>query len=353
MAYIIKRAVQHSVFLPESERPPPGVKPGQDLKTPPQDITTTYTTAASARQPDHTYLRHTTFTDASEYGKCFANVTKMDCVVQRKDLAERYQQRRERKAKRSDQLSEGATNFDQKAHELSSAHHWTTSYRAGFIEARRDGDWSIAETKPQVRGGVTAVVPVRCVTEDTGISSFTERFGEYGSAPRDLIADPNAAQLPVKITALEDGTTKGKAHVPGYQGFIPSNIRNPSVVSQALGEDTRQTVDKTTMTEIYHQNVPGYGGHLPTESKNDKGPRQLTTSSIFGSDYAVKDFSKNTIGTGSVLLVVLIPSIIMVIAKVGRREALSCLEEILAGVAALPVHVMDKRPALVCAWQCP
>ncbi|KAF4701168.1 hypothetical protein FOZ63_025932 [Perkinsus olseni] len=211
MAYIIKRAVQHSVFLPESERPPPGVKPGQDLRVPPQDITTTYTTAASARQPDHTYLRHTTFTDASEYGKCFANVTKMDCVVQRKDLAERYQQRRERKAKRSDQLSEGATSFDQKAHELSSARHWTTSYRADFIETRGEGDWSIAGTKPQVRGGVTAVVPVRCVTEDTGISSFTERYGEYGSAPRDLIADPTAAQLPVKITALEDGTTKGGA----------------------------------------------------------------------------------------------------------------------------------------------
>ncbi|KAF4689880.1 ATPase, P-type (transporting), HAD super, sub IC [Perkinsus olseni] len=293
MAYIIKRAVQHSVFLPESERPPPGVKPGQDLRVPPQDITTTYTTAASAKQPDHTHLRHTTFTDASEYGKCFANVTKMDCVVQRKDLAERYHQRRERKAKRSDQLSEGATSFDQKAHELSSARHWTTSYRADFIGARKEGDWSIAGTKPQVRGGVTAVVPVRCVTEDTGISSFTERFGEYGSAPRDLIADPNAAQLPVKITALEDGTTKGKAHIPGYQGFIPSNVRNPSVVSQAFGDDTRQTIDKTTMTEIYHQNVPGYFGHLPTESKNDKGPRQLTTSTIAGSDYAVKSFSRS------------------------------------------------------------
>ncbi|KAF4663328.1 hypothetical protein FOL47_005801 [Perkinsus chesapeaki] len=250
MAYIIKRAAQHSVYLPESERLPPPVKPGQDLNEPPQYIKTTYTTAAAAKVADHTYLRHTTFTDQSEYGKEFSNVTKMDCIVQRKDLSERYQQRCERKAKRSDQISDDANEFDKKAHRLAKATHWTSSYRADFIDARNEGDWSPSGTQPKIKGGVTAVVPVRCVTEDTGISTFTERYGEYGSAPKDLIFDPEAAKLPVKVTALEDGTTKGKTHIPGYQGFIPSNIHNPSVLSQAFGDEVRYTTNKTAMSEV-------------------------------------------------------------------------------------------------------
>ena len=34
---------------------------------------------------------------------------------------------------------------------------------------------------------------------------------------------------------------------------------------------------RSNITEIYHQNIPGYTGHLPTDSRNDLGPRQITS----------------------------------------------------------------------------
>ncbi|EER19989.1 hypothetical protein Pmar_PMAR006885 [Perkinsus marinus ATCC 50983] len=104
-----------------------------------------------------------------------------------------------------------------------------------------------------------------------------------------LSVSRNASKLPVKVTGLDDGTTRGKAYIPGYQGFIPSNVRNPSVVSQALGKNVREASDKIIMTEIYSHNIPGYEGYQPTDSTNDKGPRQLTSSTVYGSDFAVRN----------------------------------------------------------------
>jgi hypothetical protein len=85
----------------------------------------------------------------------------------------------------------------------------------------------------------------------------------------------------VKKDELTVGTTKGTKHIPGYQGFLPSNTHHPQVRRVEQGEQER-SVDKTRLTDTYHLNIPGYAGHLPTEVINDKGPRQVSSMTVSG-----------------------------------------------------------------------
>merc|ERR1719198_2134759 len=86
-------------------------------------------------------------------------------------------------------------------------------------------------------------------------------------------------------TALTVGTAKGTCHMPGYQGFLPTNTANPRCAAIAHGENTR-TTDKTNLTSTFHTNIVGYAGHKPTNAANDRGGVSLTTLTSKGRDFA-------------------------------------------------------------------
>ena len=83
------------------------------------------------------------------------------------------------------------------------------------------------------------------------------------------------------------GTTCGTSHIPGFQGFLPVESRNPRVAHYASGKDIKKKND-AALVQNFHQNMPGYGGFVAKVAINDQGPRQitsLTTASDFNAIY--------------------------------------------------------------------
>jgi hypothetical protein len=114
------------------------------------------------------------------------------------------------------------------------------------------------------------------LTRGSGNSTYAEEFGKYGSNPRDKILKGGLTWK----KELDAGTTKGTFHIPGYQGYIPSNVCLAEVARVEKGENTR-SIDKTNIDQTYHVNMIGYNGHEPRSARNDKGgrlPTKLTTS---------------------------------------------------------------------------
>ena len=67
------------------------------------------------------------------------------------------------------------------------------------------------------------------------------------------------------------GTSKTTTHIPGYNGFIPKTDFNPKAVAQAQLCGNRNTIVKQNIIENYQVKLPGYSGHKPMNSINDKG----------------------------------------------------------------------------------
>jgi len=86
-------------------------------------------------------------------------------------------------------------------------------------------------------------------------------------------------------TALTVGTTKGTAHIPGYQGFLATNTSNVRVAEIAHGGNMRST-DKTNLTHVFHTNTVGYGGHKPSNACNDRGGVSLTNLTTAGAAFS-------------------------------------------------------------------
>ncbi|RHY91926.1 hypothetical protein DYB31_003159 [Aphanomyces astaci] len=111
----------------------------------------------------------------------------------------------------------------------------------------------------------------------TPASSHQLDFGTYGSEPlvRPYIGRTNG--MASTTTDLFDGTTKATFHIPRYQGFIPQTKYNPTAVAQGDGEQTRGTEEDL---RLYHlNNLPGYTGHKPVDSKNVRGEAKSGTDS--------------------------------------------------------------------------
>uniref|UniRef100_A0A0G4G3C2 Uncharacterized protein n=1 Tax=Chromera velia CCMP2878 TaxID=1169474 RepID=A0A0G4G3C2_9ALVE len=136
--------------------------------------------------------------------------------------------------------------------------------------------------------------PPTCLQQPIGISRYTTDFGAPGTNPRFLVP-PGATRIPVPKDELYKGTTKGSFHTPNYGGFLPVNLKNTGVARHAEGAATR-SVDKTNITDIYRHNLPGYGGHVPTNAVNDRGPRILGDRSSTGrmllEPYTITSISK-------------------------------------------------------------
>jgi hypothetical protein len=128
-----------------------------------------------------------------------------------------------------------------------------------------------------------AVNPPSCVGGAAVKSAYHEDYGHYGSNPCDKVARHHTS-MPVIKSALTRGTPKGTGHMPGYQGYLPGNTSNPYVARVEAGGTLRST-DKSNLTEIYHQNVPTYTGHVAKCPMNDKGPVTASAHTEMGRSF--------------------------------------------------------------------
>jgi len=165
----------------------------------------------------------------------------------------------------------------------SGAAHWQSEYKVAGRE--------VGEAPPEHRASARAAIRpwpmhrlsvVGCGEDST---AYRDHFGRYGSNPRERVRS-DETKLPVFKTPLNAGTPRGTAHMPGYQGFIPSKPTGPESERVAAGECAR-SIDKTNIVEIFHRNVVGYAGHVPGSFRNDFGGRRQTSLTVQGSDYVL------------------------------------------------------------------
>ena len=68
------------------------------------------------------------------------------------------------------------------------------------------------------------------------------------------------------------GTTQVTSHIPGYNGFIPKSDFNQTALDQSkMLNKNRNTIVKQNIVENYQVKLPGYSGHKPMSSVNDRG----------------------------------------------------------------------------------
>lgn len=255
---IPKRATQHGLFLSGSEAPIVTLKPGQ------KELHRNgfYTTETKALE--ETYIAQDQF-KKSVYAKHTSELTQpVDYMDPQKPIRP--------------VVSGGKTDAD-KQH---GAAHWRTEYKNTFSEAGKEGH--MPPYKRQIGPPFEIQNPPACVSQPNELSFYQHEFGVYGSDPRHRISKQDTV-LVTRKTDLTRGTTKGTTHIPGYQGFIPTNTNNPKVAEIEKGDKIRGN-DKNNLVEIYHLNIPGYAGHVPVCAQNDKGPRQISTMTIHGKDYS-------------------------------------------------------------------
>eukprot|EP00746_Dinoflagellata_sp_MGD_P072071 gnl/MRDRNA2_/MRDRNA2_29282_c0_seq1.p1 gnl/MRDRNA2_/MRDRNA2_29282_c0~~gnl/MRDRNA2_/MRDRNA2_29282_c0_seq1.p1 ORF type:complete len:264 (+),score=38.75 gnl/MRDRNA2_/MRDRNA2_29282_c0_seq1:84-875(+) len=263
MAHIPKRATQHCVFMPGYEIARPALKPGQD-----QLCRQNYYTAES-KPLEETYIAQEIIKD-SEYSKNIASRT----------LPEDYE---------DPQKPMRPPVVENKAGHLGTA-HWRSEYSSTCNSEAIAGSVPHRQTGPPFEPVSVPTV----VSAPNELSMYSKDFGEYGSDPRARLSRSDT-KLPNPKHELTVGTTKGTMHIPGYQGFLPTNTNNPRVAAIEAGEHIR-TVDKSNLYEIYHLNLPGYAGHVPGNGLNDRGPRQINSFSISGKELsAVAGFANDNI----------------------------------------------------------
>ncbi|CAD7929770.1 unnamed protein product [Amoebophrya sp. A25] len=132
--------------------------------------------------------------------------------------------------------------------------------------------------------GFTRIVDERAIREKTLMEKVGDiakdgRSGEAPELPREAIT-----KFVTVKHELTKGTTRGTSHIPGYQGYIPVNTsnRNCAKIECGIGEREKWF----NLAEQYHLNIPGYTGHLPYSSINDRGTRQVNSMSTYNRDYA-------------------------------------------------------------------
>jgi len=257
LAYVPKRATQHGIFLSGREAPIVTLKPGQ------KELHRDGFYTAETKALEETYLSQDAF-KKSVYTK---NISELTQPVDYKDPQKPI----------PPVVSGSGSGLDA---ERFRTLHWRSEYKVGFDMTGKQGE----PYKRQLGPPFEVQNPPACVSQPNELSFYQKEFGVYGSDPRSKISKEDSKLITLK-TDLTRGTTKGTSHIPGYQGFIPTNTNNPKVAEIEKG-DTIRSSDKGNLVEIYHLNIPGYAGHVPTEAKNDKGPRQISTMTIHGKDYS-------------------------------------------------------------------
>ena len=95
-------------------------------------------------------------------------------------------------------------------------------------------------------------------------------LGTYGYNPRNKLGQ-DSEKMENERHELTMGTTKTTTHIPGYNGFIPQTDFNQLALDQAALQGNRNTIVKQNIVENYQIKLPGYSGHKPMSSINDKG----------------------------------------------------------------------------------
>ncbi|CAE7598023.1 unnamed protein product [Symbiodinium natans] len=138
-------------------------------------------------------------------------------------------------------------------------------------------------TAQQILARRVVATPRSCISKVLDLSGHTADFGRHGSNPREKIS-PWEDKMPVFKSDLTAGTTKGTFHIPGYQGVTPS-CPGFSEHQLRVARAQARSVDKTNIVQIFHQEVVGYGGHVPEAVCNDFGGRKPTDLTTFGHDF--------------------------------------------------------------------
>ena len=229
MSHVPKRAVGHSLFLPESER--------QVIELP-EKQTSAYT--ESAVKPLLTTLQQSY--NLSDYRSNYGQTVSAD-----------YHPSPSFKPRNS--LTSGSAEFP----DFRPAKLWRSEYQAASHQ--------IAGSQPPAPSGHGRHAPRKTpvVSVDLGVSTSAETF-----------ADPACLAKHKKPVSF----------MPGYQGFVPSNMHNPYVEAYARGE-RREDRDRSNITENFQRVLPGYTGYLPVNGSNDRNPRQATTMTETGRVFAV------------------------------------------------------------------
>jgi hypothetical protein len=139
----------------------------------------------------------------------------------------------------------GLTSGNAEFPDLRPARLWRSEY-----EASRISPASFEAPRAPVRPGFQRKAPV--VSVDLGESTAAAAF-----------------KNPETREAAETGTF----FVPGYQGFVPGNTHNPYVAKYASGA-RRETREASNITENFQRALPGYTAYLPVNGVNDRDPRQ-------------------------------------------------------------------------------
>ena len=101
-------------------------------------------------------------------------------------------------------------------------------------------------------------------------TEYSRTMGSYGHKPREVLG-ADAEKIDNVNDQLSIGTTKVTKHIPGYNGFLPKADFNGHACDQTKLNLGRETILKQNIVENYSVKVPGYAGHVPMSSINDRG----------------------------------------------------------------------------------
>eukprot|EP00931_Biecheleriopsis_adriatica_P111086 TRINITY_DN85428_c0_g1_i1.p1 TRINITY_DN85428_c0_g1~~TRINITY_DN85428_c0_g1_i1.p1 ORF type:complete len:290 (-),score=50.44 TRINITY_DN85428_c0_g1_i1:158-976(-) len=258
-SHVPKRAVQHGIFTPSEEISPPSLKPGQKELRP----LGLYTAEVGYKGVAGQVIQDRGF--ETEYSEQVSKATGTeDYKNPRRPI------RTDRRANAESKDSTGAA-------------HWVSEYRQSSTEgASRMATPRM--TAQEILASRQIPAPPSCISRAPETSCYGADFGRHGSDPRDKVSIMDT-KLPVFKSNLTAGTPRGTAHIPGYQGFIPSHPGCNEPLQKAASGESMRSIDKTNIEQIFHKDLVGYAGHNPQAVINDFGGRKPTKLTIFGRDF--------------------------------------------------------------------
>jgi hypothetical protein len=166
--------------------------------------------------------------------------------------------------------------------------YWQSTYQATILNSAR----ALEQPHPQLQAKIElyeSAVASKVVATDLGRSVNKTDFGVYGSNPRTRF-NPNSVKITSEKTDLTLGTTKGTGYIPGYQGHIPINSRNPYKARYEQRNYDYQP-DKSNICQNFKRNMHGYGGYQFLNPLNDKGSVQISSATTYGEANSVQNWT--------------------------------------------------------------
>ena len=160
----------------------------------------------------------------------------------------------------------GFARVGEQAVKSGSSSHWATTYRA---EVESTLNKESQKSRPPMWS-----LPREAYTSGRShfASEYNLNYGPNGSNPRDELPH-DASKQSHAVTDLTMGTTQVTTHIPGYNGFIPKSDFNKQALAQSKleGAANRNTIIKQNIVENYCVKLPGFQGHQPMSTINDRG----------------------------------------------------------------------------------